>query len=213
MNPNQQAPNQAPLSTDYLDEISAAPQKSDGPPLKKILIFGGIGLVTVLVLLFAVSSLTAGNLNNVSKLAGKLYATNNVVTNSIKEKQIKSTKLRAVNMTLSLTLENIIKETTAGFAAKSIKMDKMKDNIKILAVENSKEMEATLEEARLNGNFDEVYAIEITHALVSLQLLMEQVSKGNVGVDMQAALIKGVDDLAPLIKQFEEFNTEIRPAV
>ena len=45
MNPNQQAPNQAPLSTDYLDEISAAPQKSDGPPLKKILIFGGIGLV------------------------------------------------------------------------------------------------------------------------------------------------------------------------
>ena len=74
-------------------------------------------------------------------------------------------------------------------------------------------MEATLEEARLNGNFDEVYAIEITHALVSLQLLMEQVSKGNVGVDMQAALIKGVDDLAPLIKQFEEFNTEIRPAV
>lgn len=43
---------------------------------------------------------------------------------------------------------------------------------------------------------------------------MEQVSKGNVGVDMQAALIKeGVDDLAPLIKQFEEFNTEIRPAV
>ena len=213
MNPNQQAPNQAPLSTDYLDEISAAPQKSDGPPLKKILIFGGIGLVTVLVLLFAVSSLTAGNLNNVSKLAGKLYATNNVVTNSIKEKQIKSTKLRAVNMTLSLTLENIIEETTPGFAAKSIKMDKMKDNKKILAVENSKEMEATLEEARLNGNFDEVYAIEITHALVSLQLLMEQVSKGNVGVDMQAALIKGVDDLAPLIKQFEEFNTEIRPAV
>ena len=213
MNPNQQAPNQAPLSTDYLDEISAAPQKSDGPPLKKILIFGGIGLVTVLVLLFAVSSLTAGNLNNVSKLAGKLYATNNVVTSSIKEKQIKSTKLRAVNMTLSLTLENIIKETTPGFAANSIKMDKMKDNKKILAVENSTEMEATLEEARLNGNFDEVYAIEITHALVSLQLLMEQVSKGNVGVDMQAALIKGVDDLAPLIKQFEEFNTEIRPAV
>ena len=213
MNPNQQASNQAPLSTDYLDEISVAPQKSDGPPLKKILIFGGIGLVTVLVLLFAVSSLTAGNLNNVSKLAGKLYATNNVVTNSIKEKQIKSTKLRAVNMTLSLTLENIIKETTPGFAAKNIKMDKMKDNKKILAVENSTEIEATLEEARLNGNFDEVYAIEITHALVSLQLLMEQVSKGNVGVDMQAALIKGVDDLAPLIKQFEEFNTEIRPAV
>ena len=213
MDPNQQNQNQAPLTTDYLDEIAAAPQIKEGLSLKKILIFGGIGIVAVLSLLFVLSNLTAGNINNTSKLAGKLYTTNNIVASSIKNKQIKDSKLRALNSTLSLTLENIIKETTPGFAAKGIKMEKMKENKKILAVENSAEIEAILEEARLNGNFDEVYIIEMTHAITSLQLLMEQVSKGNVGVVMQAALIKGVDDLTPLLEQFEALNTSTRSAV
>ena len=213
MDPNQQNQNQAPLTTDYLDQIAAAPKQSEGPSIKKILIFGGIGIVAVLMLLFVLSNLTAGNINNTSKLAGKLYTTNNIVASSIKNKQIKDSKLRALNSTLSLTLENIIKETTPGFAAKGIKMEKMKENKKILAVENSAEIEAILEEARLNGNFDEVYIIEMTHAITSLQLLMEQVSKGNISVEMRAALIKGVDDLTPLIKQFEALNTETRSVV
>ena len=213
MDPNQQNQNQAPLTTDYLDQIAVAPKQSEGPSIKKILIFGGIGIVAVLTLFFVLSSLTSNSISNTSRLAGKLYATNNVVSSSIKNKQIKDSKLRALNSTLSLTLENIIKETTSGFAAKGIKMEKMKENKKILAVENSAEIEAILEEARLNGNFDEVYIIEMTHAITSLQLLMEQVSKDNISVEMRAALIKGVDDLTPLLEQFEALNTSTRSAV
>lgn len=205
--------NQQPLSTDYLDEIAAPPEQPSGLSLKKILIFGGIALAVVILLLFIFMNFAGGKLTSTERLAGKLYSTNKVVEVTIKEKRIKDSKLRALNTTLSLTLQNIIRDTTPGFLAKGIKFEKLKENKKIMSKESAAELELILEDARLNGNFDQVYTIEMTHAMTSLKLLMEQVSKGNVSVEMQAALIKGIEDLTPLIEQFESFSTEARSAL
>lgn len=209
MDPNQQAP----LSTSYLDEIATPAKTPSGPSMKKVLIIGGIALAVALILLSLLMGLAGGQLSNTERLAGKLYGTNQVVENTIKEKSIKDTKLRALNTTLALTLKNIIRDTTPGFAIKNINYEKLKDNKKILAKENSTELAETLEDARLNGNFDQVYTIEMTHSLISLKLLMEQVSKKTNNVEMQSALITGVEDLIPLIEQFEAFGIETRPAL
>ena len=209
MNPNQQQP----ISTDYLEEIAAPVVESTGPSIKTIIIVGVSALILVLVIFTLLSSLTKGNLSSIERLAGKLYSTNNVVATTVKEKKIKDSKLRGINISLSLTLQDIIRDTTPGFAAKKINFEKIKDNKKIIAAENSTKLEETLEEARLNGNFDQVYAIEMVYATTNLKLLMEQVSKGSNSVEMQAALIKGIENLTPLIDQFQAFSQEARTAL
>lgn len=210
---NQQPVQPQPVSTDYLDEIATPEVKSEKFSLKKILIFGGLALVIVLTLLFVLSSVVGKGLSSTERLAGKLYATNNVVEYTIKKKVIKNNKLRALNSTLALTLKDIIRDTNDGFLAKGIKFEKMKENKKILAIENSQEIDEILEEARLNGNFDQTYVIEMTHSLISLKILMEKVSNGNTTVSMRSGLLQGIENLTPIIEQFEEFGAATRTSL
>lgn len=204
MNPNDQPSNQSPVSTEYLDQISAAPAPEKGFSIKNILIFGGIALVLVLALLFFVTKATGGQLSTSQQLAGRLYTTDLVVKTTIKDRLVKNVKLRSINTNLSLILENTIRDLTPGFAAKDIKMERIKDNKAIMAKEGPAELQKTLEEARLNGVFDQHYTIEMIHSLTQTKLLMQQLSKGNVGSNMQAALIKGIDNITPIIEQLKD---------
>ncbi len=205
-------PGQPPLSTAYLDEIATPVVVKTGPSLKKILIIGGASLFVVLGLLFAVTKFSGTSLTPVKQLAGKMYGLNNVVETTIKKRVIKDNKLRALNTTLSLVLKDTIRDTTPGFAAQGIKMERLKSNKEIIALENTVKLEELLEDARLNGNFDQTYTIEMIYELTSLINLMERVSKTNVGVNMKAALLKGIDNLTPVLEQLEDYNKKAKPA-
>lgn len=169
---------------EYLNHIS-----QDNRPLtptKKSKLNLGL-IIRVLVVSFVVIILLGGIMglvNNLSKhnteVTKQLSARINSVSNIIStySRNIKSSQLRAINVSLSATLTNTSRELTAYLKAHATKDQKnpLTPSADFMAKEaelftGEKGIDAQLHTAKLNGVLDRNYA-PIIHAQVSLLLAM-----------------------------------------
>ncbi len=186
-------------SIDYLNQI--APQ---GPPSKKfstkqlLLIFGGLGIALIGFIAILVSNSAPSNTQNMQRLGARLVSTAKVVEES--QKNIKSGDLSSLNSTLRIDLKN----TAAGMIDYGIDGNKVEKAI--AASEDSTELLEKLDDARLSGTFDRVYAREISFKLEMIVALMNQVHASTDNAKFKAYLESSFKSLEPLQKQFSDFS-------
>lgn len=200
MQPNDQP--QHPI--DYLDSIAATPKRSATGVSNKL--FFGVIIAAVLLLLtvvpFILLNAGSNNSGNLSQLSARLQNLQTVTDAA--QKNIVSSKLRATNTSLSLTLTGANRELEEPLKASEI--DPAKLDPKIVARENTDELTKKLEDARLNAVHDRTYAREMTYQLDTLIVLVEQIESKTKKTSTKEALTTIRNNLQPLQKQFSDFN-------
>jgi hypothetical protein len=126
---------------------------------------------------------------------------------TLAHKNIKNTKLRALNSSLNIYLSNTNRDfveilTLNKIQAKSI--DKS-----ILTAESNTKMLANLEDARLNAVYDRVYVIEMNTQLEKILLLMRQINSSTKSTKTKTFLDSAIKNLEPIQKQFEDYNSPV----
>lgn len=120
-------------------------------------------------------------------------------------KNIVSSRLRATNTALSLALTNANRDIIEFLPATG--GDKSKVDPKITSQESTEELMKTLDDARLNGIFDRIYAREMSYKLDTTLILITQLESKTKNSSQRAFLTATHKNLAPLQEQFSEFNT------
>ena len=147
-------PTAIPMS--YLDQIAAPPPKKANFFNNKIALFGAIA-VGLLVIILGVSIIPKP-VDPVASLAARLSATKKVADDA--SSKLKDSQLRSINSNLKIYLTNTIRNITPFLTEQNITLTKI--DAKITAAEATTEMEARLEDARLNATYDRTYAREMS---------------------------------------------------
>jgi hypothetical protein len=191
-----------PIPSSYLDEI-AAPQKQPGMS-NKLLLGVIIGAVLIIIIFFiaALSSGGGSKAISVERLALRLQTLQKVSDNT--HKNLKDSKLRALNSRLVTQLTNTNRDIAAPLEAADINIKKA--DKKLAAQENGEKLTKKLEDARLNGTLDRVYANEMGHELETSAILMENLFKSTKSKSLKKFLEDSYDDLSSLQKEFKDYT-------
>ena len=206
--PPQQAPVQAPapspMSADYLNQI--APQSPKVPLLKMgpklIAIIAGILVLLVIILSVVVNTIASGQREPVERLSARLTTTQAVV--SAAQPNLKSSQLRSLNSNLKIYLTNTNRDIAEPLV--SAKIDVKKLDKKIVAAESGDKLLEILEDARLNVDYDRVYAREMSYKLETTMILMEQIYSSTSSKKLKTFLESAYKNLEPTQKAFADFN-------
>lgn len=194
----------APLSTDFLDQISPA-MSSSKLTLKKPVLFALIGLIAIIVVIILAVIMGAINASRVEpwqRLSLKLNATEAMVQDATPK--LKSNQLRVLNSTLAISLTNTQRDVLeplgrAGIVAENIPTS--------LAAQESEEAALIrIEDARLNGVFDRTYAREMSYQLSTLLILIQQLLASNPSEATTTFLTATHANLLPAQQAFSDFN-------
>lgn len=200
MQPNEQP--QHPI--DYLDSIATTPRQ----PAQKVsdkLFFGAIvaGLLLALFVgTFALSRDDGGSKEDLSRLNVRLENLRSISDKS--RKNIVSSSLRGTNTNLSFALTNASRDLEEHLTKHDI--DPKKISSKITDQEKTKELEETLEDARLNAIFDRTYAREMTYQLETLTVFIKQIEEDTKNTSEKEFLSTTLANLEPLQNQFANFD-------
>lgn len=189
---------------DYLDSISTVPRGvKKGPP--DLIFFGAIIAVLLASLLlgaFVIFGRGDTTKDNWSTLSVKLVNLDKIADAS--QKNIASSELRATNTRLTLALTNATHDIDPFLTAHEV--DSAKPDPKVTAKENTDELEATLEDARLNAIFNRTYAREMSYQLDTALILLKQLESKTKNKDQQKFLTTTYSDLLPLQERFANFD-------
>lgn len=204
MNPdnNNNQPSNGQYPIDYLNQIAPETKKS-GPSNRLLVLVVIIGAVLALIV-GAMMVLGSGNkpTNASQTLAARLQMLETVAEKS--QKNIKSSTLRGINSNLNIFLASANRDivtplTNAGIDVKAL--DKS-----IVAQENGAKLTASLEDARLNADFDNTYAREMSFQLATVDALMDEIYSKTNSKTMKTFLVDTNDNLQPIKKQLDQFN-------
>ena len=189
---------------DYLNQISThAPKKSFFFNKKPLLIASIVGAVIVgLVIIMAVVNIISSEINPTERLAARLVNTSSVAEGATAK--LKNSQLKATNSNLKIYLTNTIRDFTPILASANIKIAKIGKNV--LAAESVDKMLKTLEDARLSAIYDRIYAIEMSHQLDTILILMNQLGNNTSKKDFRSFLENARPSLVAIQKQFADFN-------
>lgn len=200
MQPNEQL--QHPI--DYLDSISTAPKKPAGKVSDKM--FFGIILGAVVILLAVVALIVLNSGPNVkddmARLSVNLENLQQISEDS--KKTLVSSSIRATNANLLLALTNANRDIVDLLEFYEINPDKISD--RITEEENVDELTEKLEDARLNGTPDRVYAREMNYELGTLLVLVQRLEDNAKVVEQKEYMSTLRSNLEPLQKQFADFK-------
>ena len=147
------------LPSDYLDTIAApAPQPTMKPWLLWAII-GGVILFAAIVLMILGSGGKSPN-ERIQQMVWRMQSVGELADDSYMS--IKSSELRAANSSLSTILTSSEQE---GLALLPENMQKQKQPKESKLASYFTELNTTLEDARLNGDFDTPYAREIAYQI------------------------------------------------
>ncbi|MBH1980882.1 hypothetical protein I8H89_05180 [Candidatus Saccharibacteria bacterium] len=200
-NPQSTVPGQminGQYSIDYLDQM-AAPAKQ---PLEKKFIFVGIGAVAALLvaafLIFGTQK-TTSTVNEV-----KLYTTLIDVENSTNKssKLIKNSKLTAINSNMRTTLVNAARDMETPLTNMGQNPTSLKSAAKT-GTYHDKKLVTTLEDARLNGVYDRIYANEMNTKMKLIITYMDSIKKNNTRKSMQEFITKNEPSFQTIQKSIE----------
>lgn len=197
-------PASSPSPIDYLNQITPKPPKRQLFKNKMtMIIFGLAGLVVLVLLVAIISAVLKPNTSATQQLAAKLQATLTISTGA--QKQLKSSLLRANNSNLQLYLTNINRDITAPLAKNGINTAKL--DTSIVTAESGADITTRLENARLNANYDEVYASEMAYQLSSILTLIHQINTSTHNQSLKDLFKNADSDLDPLQTQFANYNS------
>ncbi len=191
---------QAPLPADYLDQIAPQHIKHSGP------VFSIRNLVIAAVII--IFGLTFGTMvlsgipKNTEILAARLTATKDVSEKATNN--IRNTQLRAVNGNLKLLLTNTLRDIKPLLAKVDVDISELSPSI--VADEATTELEAKLEDARLNAVYDRAYAREMSYKLETILSLMKQTYKNTSNSELKTFLNDAYENLQKIQQSFADFN-------
>lgn len=201
-NPQSSVPGQminGQYSIDYLDQMAAPVKK----PLEKKFIFVGVAAVLAIIvaafLIFATPK-TTSTVNEV-----KLYTTLIDVENSTKtsNKLIKNSKLTAINSNMRTSLINAARDMETPLTNMGQNPTSLKSAGKTGAY-HDKKLVTTLEDARLNGIYDRIYANEMNTKVKLIITYMDSIKKNNSRKSMQDFIAKNEPSFVATQKSIEE---------
>lgn len=204
MQPNEQngQPSQHPI--DYLDSISTVPKGTKKGP-SDMVFFGAIigGLLIALIVGIFVFLSSGNDKADLSTLSIRLANLQTVADDS--QKNAVSSRLRGTNTSLSLTLANANRDIGPLLAEHDV--DPKKIDAKITAAENTDDLNERLEDARLNGIFDRIYAREMAYELETVLILLEQLNSNTKSKEQKEYLATTYDNIRPIQESFAKFDT------
>ncbi len=196
-------PTNEPSSLDYLNQI--APQQPKRPVFElnmRNVIIGGIILVVAVILLSVITSLfSGGQKESWHRLNARLATTATVVDEA--GSNVKNSQLRMLNSDLKLQLANIRRDLPDVLSQLNVSAE---PTASIIAQESSEEMDARLEDGRLNAKFDSTYAREMTYQLAILLTHIEQLASSSSG-GAEEFLVSAYNNLLPTYEGFQDFST------
>lgn len=205
MNPSQQpAPTPPPPSPDYLNQIAPqAPKKQLFQPSLKLLIIAGVALVlAVIVVSVVLNIVSSGQRQPIQRLAARLETTKSVADDA--QAQLKSSRLRSLNSSLSLFLADTNSDIAEPFSSAGVDVKKISDSIK--QEESGEAMTGRLEDARLNAVYDRTYSREMAYQLDTIITLMQQIYATTSNQELKTFLQTTFNNLEPTQQAFEDFD-------
>lgn len=189
-------------SIDYLDQLAGP--TSQGVD-KKFVIIGITGVLALIVAAFLLFATPSSSPSTKSEVA--LYTTMVDVeaTTSQSKRHIKNSQLAAINSNLRTSLVNATRDMTDPLTG----MGQDPVNLKVAAKKppyHDDKLVATLEDARLNGIYDRVYANEINNKVLFILTYMESIEKNNSRESMQAFLKNNQPNFTELKESIEEYR-------
>ena len=166
----------------------------------------GVVLTIVISFLVFISNASGGPKADMQMLAIRMQALQKIADTS--QKNIKSSSLRGVNSNLKSFLSNANRDIAEPLAANKVDIKKL--DKKLVAKVEADTLKADLEDARLNATFDDTYAREMSYRLTTLSILMESIYKTSHSKSLKDFLVATDDNLQPIKKQLDEFNSTNR---
>lgn len=205
MFPNQPTtPSAPPNPANYLDQIaSQAPKKSLfklGPRL--FIIIGVPLLVIVLIFSLVLNLTTSARKEPLETLAARLSAIQKVVAAA--QPNLKSSTLRSQNSSLNLYLTDLNSDIAEPLKNNGVDVSKLRESV--VAKESTTDLEARLEEARLNARFDRTYAREMAYLLDTTVTLTKQIYSSTNSPSLETFLEATYNNLEKAQQTFADFN-------
>lgn len=202
--PPQPTPPPVPSSPNYLDQIAPQAPKKDlfkfGPKL--LILVLGIIILLVGIMAFAFNASNTAKKQPLETLYARLTTTETIATAA--QTKLKSSELRSLNSNLKIYLANTNRDVADPLLAAGIDVKKISKTV--TAAESPDEINARLEDARLNAVYDRTYAREMAYQLDTLITLMKQIYKSTSSTKLKEFLQATFDSLEPTQKSFEAFN-------
>jgi hypothetical protein len=199
MNPNNDQ-NQS-IPSDYLNQIAPQTTKKIDLLGKRSIVIGLICIVIIIIVMTVFSSLSGGT-KPTQQLATNLVATKSVSDDATSK--IKSTKLQSINSALNLYLTETIRDITPILTNEKININNLSGKSTLSTF--NKDILANLEDARLNANYDTIYANEMTYRLSTILNLMQQIIKNTNDKSLNQFLNNDYKNYQPVQKEFADFN-------
>lgn len=195
---------QPPPPPDYLNQIASKPPRKTLFPKNKTVVMGAIiiGVIFLFVIIGIFANIISNNTSDTERLAARLLSTQSIVNSA--QTNLKDSQLSAINSSLSLYLTNTILDITPILAKQNININKLSKNV--TNAESDANTLAILENARLNGVYDRIYASEIANQLENTIILMQKIYKNTNNSSLKSFLINTFKNLQPTQKQFANFN-------
>lgn len=190
-----------PTPIDYLNQIAPKATPKISPFRGKPIIAYGLIAIIVLIILISIGNLFNG-VNPSEQLAARLIATQSVATDA--DSKIKSEQLLNFNSNLNIYLINTIRDIAPILAKDNIDTEKLSSSV--TSAESTTQLMATLEDARLNAEYDRTYAREMSYKLDTILTLMRQIYENTGNSDLKTFLENSYKNLVPTQKQFADFN-------
>lgn len=199
MDPHSQQPN---YSIDYLNQIAPTPQKRGLFGDKKPLVIGLGAALIVAILIIIIGKSVSQQPNSLQQLAARLQSTQTIVNGA--QPNIQSSQLRTINSSLNLTLTNTNRDIVDPLKVSGITATKL--DKKVVAAESGADLEAKLEDARLNAVYDRTYAREMAYRVDTIILLMKDIYGKTHSAELKNFLQTSYQNLEPIQQQLADFN-------
>ena len=195
---------------EYLKHISSTvrPQKAPNTgftssPLFKVILFGVIGLILIIVL----GSFLGGG-DGKTKLASlQLHLDNTSELISVYQKSIKSSDLRSTSASLYSVLTNTSREVE-DFLKTNYKFSvgSLEQNVKDQAIINKDELDAELLEAKINGLLDRVFVLKIKYEISAFMAEETDIYNSTSNESLQTIIGSSYNSLSTLYDKLDSFS-------
>ncbi len=198
-------PNQSPI--DYLNQIAPTPTKRlafklAGP---RLWLMAGIGAVILVIIASIIAnSIAAAQRAPLEQLAARLQVTATIVSGA--QANIKSTTLSATNSGLNLNLEQANRDFGKLLVGYKINTANLTSSDAQKEKANAKTISATLDNARLNADYNLVYATQMNYQLSITLSLMQKIYNSSNDKILRNFLSKTYNNLSPARDAFAGYR-------
>ena len=196
---------------EYLKHISSTvrPQKAPNTgftssPLFKVILFGVIGLILIIVL----GSFLGGGGDGKTKLASlQLHLDNTSELISVYQKSIKSSDLRSTSASLYSVLTNTSREVE-DFLKTNYKLtvNSLEKTVKDQATQSKDELDAELLEAKINGLLDRVFVLKIKYEISAFMAEETDIYNSTSNESLQTIIGSSYSSLSTLYDKLDSFS-------